>query len=250
MVTMGSNRQAASASESDLDPREVPAYTLTEAARYLQIPRRTVFNWLYGNWYPTKRGQQKARPLVEIAAPEDHLLSFVNMVELHVLDAIRLVHGIDVRQVRKALDNLQRELKVKRPLVDQQMETYGKKLLIRHLGKLIDAVNWGQIEMADQLGIRLARIERDPRGIVQKLYPFTRKKPAQLDAAEREPRAIAMDPSVAFGRPVIAGSRIPTVEVAERYKAGDSIEVLASEYARPQADIQEAIRCELRLDAA
>ena len=231
-------------------PRDIPAYTISEAARYLQIPRRTVQNWLYGNWYPTQKGKQKARALVEIAAPDEHLLSFVNMIELHVLDAIRHGHGIDMRHVRKALDYLQHELKVNRPLVDEQMETNGKRLFVRHLDQLIDAASWGQVSMADLLGIRLARIERDPKGIAIKLYPFTRKKPDQLDVAQREPRAIAIDPAIAFGRPVIAGSRIPTVEVAERYKAGDSIEQLVTEYGRPHADIEEAIRCELRLDAA
>ena len=53
---------------------------------------------------------------------------------------------------------------------------------------------------------------------------------------------------VAFGRPVLAGSRIPTVEVAERFKAGKPFEALAADYGRPVADIEEAIRCEL--DAA
>ena len=250
MKDHGRSAEARTRSGSKLSPRETPAYTLTEAARYLQIPRRTVYNWTYGNWYPTKTGRQRAHALIDIAAPEQHSLSFVNLLELHVLDAIRQIHGIDMRHVRKGLDYLRRELKVRRPLVDQQMETDGKRLFIRHLGQLIDAASWGQVSMADLLDIRLARIERDPRGIAVKLYPFTRKKPDQIDAAQREPRVISIDPSVAFGRPVIAGSRIPTVEVAERYKAGDSIEQLIAEYQRPQAEIEEAIRCELRLDAA
>jgi uncharacterized protein (DUF433 family) len=154
-----------------------------------------------------------------------------------------------MRVVRRALDYLRRELRVEHPLTDEQMETDGKRIFVRRLGQLIDAASWGQVAMADLLDIRLARIERDASGIAVKLYPFTRRKPDALAAARTEPRLIALDPSIAFGRPVIAGSRIPTVEVAERYKAGDSIEHLVAEYRRPQAEIEEAIRCELRLDA-
>jgi len=53
-----------------------------------------------------------------------------------------------------------------------------------------------------------------------------------------------IDPRVAFGRPVIAGSGIPTAEVAERFNAGESINDLARDYERAPADIEEAIRCE------
>jgi uncharacterized protein (DUF433 family) len=235
---------------ADLDPREVAAYSITEAARYVQIPRRTVHNWVCGNSYPVASGARKAKPLIDIAAPDKYLLSFVNLLELHILDAIRHGHGLDMRVVRRALDYLQRELGVDHPLVDEQMETDGSRIFIRRLGDVIDAASWGQVSMADLLEIRLARIERNPQGIAVKFYPFTRRKPEEKEVAYREPRVIEMDPEIAFGRPVIAGSRVPTVEIAERYKAGDSIDDLVTEYRRPQSEIEEAIRCELRLDAA
>ena len=247
---MGSTGRKTSVTTGLVSPRETPAYSLIEAARYLQIPRRTVHNWVYGNTYATSGGIRKAPPLIDAADPDAHLLSFVNMLELHVLDAIRAVHHVDMRLVRRALDYLRKELGVPHPLVNEQMETDGKTIFIRRLGQLIDAASWGQVAMSDLLDIRLSRIERNPSGIAVKLYPFTRRKPDMIDVAAREPRVIAMDPSIAFGRPVIAGSRIPTIEVAERYKAGDSLEQLMAEYRRPQAEIEEAIRCELRLDVA
>ena len=83
------------------------------------------------------------------------------------------------------------------------------------------------------------RIERDEEGLAVRLYPFTRR------LGEDTPRLIAIDPRVAFGRPVIAGTRIPTAEVAERFKAGDSIDDLLREYDASPAQVHEAIRCEL-----
>jgi hypothetical protein len=37
------------------DPRQIPAYTIFDAARYLHIPERTIQNWAYGYSYATKR---------------------------------------------------------------------------------------------------------------------------------------------------------------------------------------------------
>ncbi len=73
------------------------------------------------------------------------------------------------------------------------------------------------------LSAYLKRIERDDAGLAIRLFPFTPR------LSQDSPRLISIDPRVAFGRPVIAGTRIPTVEIAERYKAGDSIATLLRE---------------------
>ena len=118
------------------------------------------------------------------------------------------------------------------------METNGKHLFVRKFGSLINASTQGQGAMEAILDAHLKRIERDEQGLAVRLFPFTRKG---TDA----PRIVAIDPLVAFGRPVIAGSRIPTSEIADRFKAGESPADLAYDYGRPPADIEEAIRCQL-----
>ena len=105
--------------------------------------------------------------------------------------------------------------------------------------------------MREVLDKFLQRIERDPNGIAVRLFPFTRTARIPSESGTTDaPRIVAIEPTVAFGRPVIAGSRIPTVEIFERFNAGDSFAVLADEYGRPIAEIEEAIRCETAFDAA
>ena len=58
-----------------------------------------------------------------------------------------------------------------------------------------------------------------------------------------------IDPGVAFGRPVLAGTSIPTIAIAERFKAGESEAELALDYGREESEIEEAIRCELAVAA-
>lgn len=102
----------------------------------------------------------------------------------------------------------------------------------------------GQLVIKELIAAYLRRLERDPVGIPIRLYPFARERKPE------EPKAIVIDPYVSFGRPVLAGTGIATTIIAQRYKAGESIEELAEDYGRSTSDIQEAIRCELWLDAA
>jgi uncharacterized protein (DUF433 family) len=46
------------------------------------------------------------------------------------------------------------------------------------------------------------------------------------------------------------GTGIPTAVVAERYKAGETIDELAQDYGYQRLGIEEAIRCELQVHAA
>jgi len=130
------------------------------------------------------------------------------------------------------------------PLADHQFETDGLYLFIEHLGRLINITEHGQLAMRKLLQIYLRRIERDPRGFPIRLYPFTR------DPETDEPRAVVIDPRISFGRPVLSGTGIATAIIAERFKAGEASDTLASDYGRDRADIEEAIRCELALPRA
>jgi uncharacterized protein (DUF433 family) len=172
------------------------------------------------------------------------LLSFVNLVEAHVLAAIRRRYQIPFFKVRAAVQFLRSRLKSKHPLADHEFTTDGISLFIDHLGDLINVTKGGQLAIRQRLEIYLRRIERDPYGIPVRLFPFTR------DPEADEPRAVVIDPQVSFGRPVLAGTGIATVIVAERYKAGESVQDLAIDYGRERADIEEAIRCELALPRA
>ena len=76
-----------------------------------------------------------------------------------------------------------------------------------------------------------------------KLYPFTR---SNIDNA---PTIVVIDPALSAGRPVIAGTGLATEVIAERYKAGEAVGELAKDYERREAEIEEAIRCELKAAA-
>lgn len=168
-------------------------------------------------------------------------------MEAHVLDALRRQHQVSLQKIRQALATLGRlpppPEPSRHPLAHHRFATDGKHLLVEKLGQLINLNEQGQLEMEAALDQHLRRIDWAKDGSPAKLFPFTRKR--QPD----EPRAIVIDPGVSFGRPVLAGSGIATAVIAERYKAGESISELAKDYGRKALEIEEAIRCELSVQA-
>ncbi|HUL68583.1 MAG TPA: DUF433 domain-containing protein, partial [Burkholderiaceae bacterium] len=61
---------------------------------------------------------------------------------------------------------------------------------------------------------------------------------------------VEIDPRIAFGRPVLIRRAVPTAVLADRFKAGDTLQELADDYDATAGEIEEAIRCELDRSAA
>jgi uncharacterized protein (DUF433 family) len=223
---------------------EQPAYSLTEAARYLSIPPATLRSWIAGRKYSTGTGLKFFRPIIQAPGDPRAGLSFVNLVEAHVLDAIRRHHRVPLSKIREAIQYLRKHFASSHPLAEQRFQTDGIDLFVEKFGRLINVTQSGQIALRELLKAHLQRVEHDQSGAAVRLYPFTRKRDVH------EPRAVVIDPHISYGRPVLAGTGIPTAVVAERYKAGESIDELAEDYGRSRKEIEEAIRCELWLEAA
>lgn len=228
-----------------LDTRNLPAYSYKDAEKYLHIPRDTLRSWVRGRYYQTKQhGQRFSEPVIELPDPDNSALSFTNLVEAHVLRAIRIVHNVELKQIRIALNFISDELGYAHPLVRQDfLSTDGKSIYVKHLGMLLDVTQHGQIAIRETLEIYLTRIEVDEQGIANKLFPFTHSQGKKDD-----PKVVVIDPNISFGRPVIVGTGIPIEVLADRYKAGESVELLAEDYGCDRNLIQSALAFELEDD--
>jgi len=211
---------------SDLDRREIPAYGIIEVADYLRIPRKTVEYWVSG----------AESPLVHTPSISPPRFTFMNLLECHILSAMRW-KGVRVEKVRRALHYIERQWPSRHPLLDQLFQTDGVDLFVSKLpDEIINVSRLGQLGFKNILETFLERIELDTSRIAAKFFPFVEeKKPG-------EPKIIEINPSVAFGRPVIAGTGITADIIAGRFAARESVAALAEEYGRPPGEIEEAIR--------
>jgi uncharacterized protein (DUF433 family) len=184
--------------------------------------------------------------VIELADPANSRLSFSNLTEAHVLDALRRQYQVGLPQIRRAVSYLREHFRSPHPLVHHEMLTDGKHLFVEAAGlkDVINASRDGQLAMRDLIGLHLQRVEWDKDGFVARLYPFTRSRRNQAEASQ--PQVVTMDPRVEFGRPILKGSAVPTAVIADRYKAGESIADLADDYGEDPLNIEEAVRCELQ----
>lgn len=224
------------------DPRDLPAYTPPEAARYLHVPPSTLRAWCFGqdSWNRSNRFQ----PVVEVADVENRLLSFRNLVELHVLSSIRR-RDVPLRYIRELVARFREEFSSDHPLADANLATDGAgQLLVEIAGRVFNVSREWQQEMRPIVDRYLRRIARDPEGVPIKLFPFTTSR------TDDERMPVVIDPRLQFGRPCLVGTGIPVDVLVERFEAGDTIDLLAEDYGRDRQEIEEAIRFDHRARAA
>jgi len=222
---------------------EAPSYSAPEAARILGLPVSTIRNWSFGQSGRKWHGQRKRFSSVIMPADSARrLLSFANLCELQVLSAIRREHRVPLPTVRRSLEFVSEKLGSDRPLLDTQFRTNGISLFVQHASKLLNASDQGQVAMRGDFERALSRIERNRRGQPIRLFPFTR-----VDRRDAEqPTSVAVDPTIAFGRPMLAKAGVRTEVVASRFAAGDAPADIAADYGVAVEDIFEALRYEQR----
>ncbi|HEX7704824.1 MAG TPA: DUF433 domain-containing protein [Thermoanaerobaculia bacterium] len=164
-------------------------------------------------------------------------MSFWNLVEAFVLKGLREEHRMSMQRIRIAVAELRhRYPKLAHPLAQLDLKILNRDLYVDE-HDLVDVSRGGQLGIRRVLELYLSRVDRDVSGATR-LHPFTRPR------LDESPRLVAIDPRISFGRPVIAGTSIPTAVLHERWKAGDSITELVEDYDRPLAEIEEALRYE------
>ena len=189
------------------DLRQAPLYSIPECARYLGLPASTVRGWIA---QPGSESQGDPRRLVKPAGSDPTALSFTNLVELFVLSSLRRNREPPTKGLLKSVMHV----------------TRGDNDPVRYASSKVDFC--------------IKRIEYDGDGLPVRFFPFTR------GFGQEDPKLVAIDPAVKFGRPVIAGTGVRTGSIAKFVKAGESIQELAEDYRVSLGQIEEAIRYELR----
>src|SRR5204862_7227936 len=87
-------------------------------------------------------------------------LSFVNLIEAHVLAASRRKHRVDMPAVRRAIAYLKKEFGSPHPLADHKFETNGVDLFVERFGQLMSVSQGGQLAARELLRAHMRRIDR------------------------------------------------------------------------------------------
>ena len=213
-----------------------PAYSIAEASRYLGVPSSTVRAWVIG--------QTRSRPVLCPADPgPPPRLSFINLIEAHVLAAIRRKYNVPLQRIRKAVRYLCEVFRSRHPLAEHRFETDGVDLFVQQAGITVSASGGGQAVIREIVERYFKRVDWDRKGGGPlRFYPYTREIDEGIPPGADEPRLVVIDPSMGGGQPIIAGRGILVSVIGRRYKAGETIPDLARDYCCSTEEINEAIR--------
>lgn len=214
------------------DLRYRPLYTLSEVSRYARVKSATLRSW-------TRNGNEPVIIPADVSGVAP--FSFINLIELYVLEGLRRTHRLPMQRIRKGEEWLRRTYGVSHPLAELNLETDGYDLFIREVDIPINASRKGQGGFPEVLARYLQRIERDAGKIPTRFYPYT---------YDRAPRIIVIDPAVAYGRPVVSGTRVTSQMIFDRYSGGESLNDIAADYDLDISRVEEALRCEIERIAA
>ncbi len=224
------------------DPRDIPLYSIPEAAGYIHLAPATLKTWVHGRKYMRVDGEAFSPPLIKQSNPDSDLISFWNLVEAYVLRTLRVKHGVGMQAVRNALDYAQERENIHHLLRSRELETTAGDLFLRRYGSLVNISQSGQLALLALLIDQLKRVEWDPKDFMaSKLFPRT--------GIHNDIAKIMIDPRVSFGRPVVKPGGISTAIIVARVDAGETLQELAEDYKIDQEVIKEVLVYE-RVQAA
>lgn len=215
------------------DPRDIAVYTVAEASRYLGIPPPTLRSWVAGQSYTEALGRPYFDRLFTAPEYDPPRLSFNNLIEAHVLRALRIKHKVSVRAAREAIRFAEKKLNLTRLFLSLELRTGAKELLLEKYGELINLNKSGQMAMKTMLDEHVGRIEVDQLNVPARLFP-----------SERAAKIIVIDPRISFGRPVVASRNISTAAIVDRINVGETVEDIAADYKITREEIYETITYE------
>lgn len=218
---------------ADIDARELALYTPADAACYLDINPQTLSTWLWGRSYPTTMGERFFPPLIEPADPENKLLSFFNLAELHVLAATRYKHHVSMKSVRAAMDTVMEKYPSHHPLLSIDFKTNGKDMFAQRVDENENLSTPGQLNFKPIMDLFLEHVVRDEHDLVKKIFP--------LIAGQPDDRIISITYGISSSQPVIDGSGVPAWLVHSRYEGGEDMDSIADDFDLAVAKIRRAI---------
>lgn len=231
----------------------VGIYVRADAARLLRMTPARLRRWVGGYTYwlrdatSTNRARRRQPPVIRTDLPvidRTVAISFLELMELRVVKAV-VDAGVSLQHVRRAAQLAAEHFGTDHPFASRRVFTDGRAIFsaVSDDPQGPDVVKWraGEIEQVIAGGVFeqfLNEIEfDDATSLAERWWPLGRAVP------------VVLDPRVAFGAPIVAGTAVRTGVVA-RLAGSSSIEEAAVAYELERRQAEAAVEFERRLAAA
>lgn len=217
------------------DPRVARAiFTLRETAAYLDVPKSTVHWWA--------RSQQ-GEPLITCFPRHgaQATVPFIGFAEAYVLSSFRKA-GVPLQRIRPAVEVLKKEIGLQHALASKRLYTDGAEVIYDYANRSggddlmeLVVVRTKQRQFKEIVESYLRRIEYGGDGWASSVRLLSYRR------AE-----VVVDPTVAFGRPLVAHGGARVEDLVDRFQAGDSVAEIASDFRVPKPQVEDVIRVATR----
>lgn len=223
---------------SDPAALDLPIYEATVASYYLDIPVSTLTSWVRGRPYLTRQGRVHSPPILIRPDPESPLLSFTNLIEAHVLRALRTLR-FSMAEIRSAVEKLRNDYGDPHPLAKSDLYTDHEDIFVKDFSQgLVKLTRPNQLVMQKIVHDHASRViftNKRAMGV----YPFAVgvSEPDSLSPVRIHIRE-------EYGEPTLAGTGIPVEAILSRFAAGEGIPSLADDFGTPTTSIEDLLRWE------
>ncbi|QOC91417.1 DUF433 domain-containing protein [Micromonospora craniellae] len=202
--------------------------TPSDAARYLGIPRSTMYSWL--------AEKAAGAPLVHSVPPVKRgwpSVPFVAVIEAYVLRSLRdLKLGKD--KIRDAAAEIRRVFGSPYGLADQRIATDGIDVFVHY-------VDTDELARAGDQQMPIREVISDYLKCI--VWEPSDAYPARLRLRQYPDNAqVIIDPRFGWGAPVVARTKVPVEAVVGMWRAGESSEVVADEYGLTVDEVEAVVR--------
>jgi len=221
----------------------VGIYSIPEASRLTKIPIQDIRRWVFGYDFSLAKDKRFSPPLWSSQYSdlgENDCIGFKDLLEVRFIRAFRKA-GVPLQTIRMALNRAIDFFGHEYPLSSKNFRTDGRAIFARVMGET------GDVEYLDLVksqyafrqiiepGLYTSQIfEND---IATKWHPFFPN------------RQIIIDPSLSFGKPILAKSGIPTHAVAEAYEVEESVKAVSALFEITPAEVEVAVAFEQQLES-
>lgn len=221
----------------------VPLYTLTEASRYLIVPRPTLATWIEGYERRPSSGAPVKGPIVTAFAAREAgkaRLPFVGIAEAYVLNSFRRA-GVPMQRIRPSIDWLLENVGP-HALASKDLYTDGAEVLWHFAqrageGSPDDQVvkglivpRSGQYVFKDIVQHYLKQISFGPDNFAEAI------RLSQYGGAN-----VVLDPHRGYGQPVFDKSGAKVADALGPLRAGETFESVAVDYGVSEAELRDAL---------
>jgi uncharacterized protein (DUF433 family)/DNA-binding transcriptional MerR regulator len=223
----------------------VGLYTFQEASRLTKASPQELRRWLNGYAHKASGSDQrvKSAPLwkTELAEAEVEGISFHDLLEVRFVQVFRK-HGVSLQTIRIASEQARELFNHPYPFTCKRFQTDGRTIFASALEEA------GETELLDLAKRQFAftkiiepslyrGIEFGNDELASHWYPLPRSK------------AVVLDPTIAFGKPIVTNGSVRTSTLYDAFKAEESKQYVAKLYEVPVSAVDAAIRFEERLAA-